>query len=125
MTKGESVARRTKQKTRSITQQQKKQQIKNSESNPDVQAAGSWRTPTPPPDRVVQVFPDLRQLKQDDPLLLSIPQVCNLLNLSRSTIDRMAKSESIPGRIKIGGQIRYHRPTLETWLVSKITASCL
>ncbi len=54
----------------------------------------------------------------DDVLLLTIQQVCTLLNLSRSTLDRMARTDSIPGRVKIGGQIRYHRPTVEAWLLT-------
>jgi len=56
----------------------------------------------------------------DQALLLTLPQVCHLLNLSRSTLDRMAKDNLIPGRLKIGGQIRYHRPTLDTWLLSHL-----
>jgi len=52
------------------------------------------------------------------PLLLTIAQVGALLNLSRSTLDRMA--DQIPGRIKIGGQVRYHRSTLEDWLLQQL-----
>ena len=56
----------------------------------------------------------------DDVLLLTISQTCTLLNLSRSTLDRMAKTDSIPGRIKISGQIRYHRITIEQWLLNQL-----
>ena len=59
----------------------------------------------------------------DDLLLLTVPQVCKLLNLSRSTLDRMAKEGLVSGRLKIGGQVRYHRPTLETWLLEQLSSS--
>jgi excisionase family DNA binding protein len=59
-------------------------------------------------------------ISNDDPLLLTIPAVCNLLSVSRSTLDRMAKTDVIPGRIKLGGQIRYHRPTLERFLLAQL-----
>jgi len=53
-------------------------------------------------------------------ILLTVAQVCSLLNLSRSTLDRMAKAGQIPGRVKIGGQVRYHRQVLETWLLDQV-----
>ena len=49
-------------------------------------------------------------------LLLASGEVCRMLNLSRSTVDRLVKAGKLPGRIKIGGQVRFHRPTLEAWL---------
>ena len=51
-----------------------------------------------------------------DPWLLSVAQVCRLLNLSRSTVDRMARRGELPGRMKLGGQVRYDAGTLRTWL---------
>jgi excisionase family DNA binding protein len=56
----------------------------------------------------------------EEPLLLTISQVGALLNLSRSTLHRLAKDDQIPGRIKIGGQVRYHRSTLEHWLLMQL-----
>lgn len=56
---------------------------------------------------------------EPESLLLTVPQVCKLLNVSRSTVDRMAERGEIPGRMKLGGQVRYHRPTLQTWLEKK------
>ncbi|WP_049762654.1 helix-turn-helix domain-containing protein [Citrifermentans bemidjiense] len=50
------------------------------------------------------------------PLLLTMVQVCELLNVSRTTFYRMRKSGEIPGEIEIGGKILYHRETLEQWL---------
>jgi excisionase family DNA binding protein len=55
-----------------------------------------------------------------DPLLLTIADVCALLNVSRSTIDRLDKSGKLPGRVKLGGQVRYHRETLEQWLKQQV-----
>jgi excisionase family DNA binding protein len=49
-------------------------------------------------------------------LLLNCAEVCALLKISRSTLDRMEKSGALPGRVKIGGQVRYHKRVLEDWL---------
>lgn len=51
-----------------------------------------------------------------EPVLLTVPQVVQLLNLSRSTVDRLAAAGKLPGHLKIGGQVRYHLPTLSAWL---------
>lgn len=51
-----------------------------------------------------------------EPVLLTVHQVGQLLNLSRSTVDRLAAAGKLPGHMKIGGQIRYHLPTLLAWL---------
>lgn len=53
------------------------------------------------------------------PLLLTVSQVCALLNLSRSTLFRLEKSGGIPGRVTIGGQVRYHRQVIEEWLMEQ------
>jgi excisionase family DNA binding protein len=50
------------------------------------------------------------------PWLLTVAQVCQLLNLSRSTVDRLAKRGELPGRLKLGGQVRYDAGTLRTWI---------
>jgi excisionase family DNA binding protein len=54
---------------------------------------------------------------QDDVLLLTVPQVCSLLSVSRRTLYRV----DIPGKIKLGNQVRYHRPTIEAWLCQQLT----
>ena len=51
-----------------------------------------------------------------EPVLLTVHQVGQLLNLSRSTVDRLAAAGKLPGHMKIGGQVRYHLPTLLAWL---------
>ena len=55
--------------------------------------------------------------------LISVGEACELVGISRSTLDRAAKSESIPGRVKILGRVRYHRPTLEAWLTAQVTSA--
>ena len=55
--------------------------------------------------------------------LISVDEACELVGISRSTLDRAAKSESIPGRVKILGRVRYHRPTLEAWLTAQVTSA--
>ncbi len=50
------------------------------------------------------------------PLLLTVADVCALLNISRSTLFRLEQSGGLPGRVKLGGQVRYHRETIEEWL---------
>jgi excisionase family DNA binding protein len=53
-------------------------------------------------------------------VLLSVKEMCRLLKISRATLVRMDKSGQLPGRIKLGGSVRFHRETVETWLQSLI-----
>lgn len=53
------------------------------------------------------------------PLLLTVSQVCALLNISRSTLFRLEKSGGIPGRVTLGGQVRYHRQVIEEWFMEQ------
>ena len=53
-------------------------------------------------------------------ILLSVTEMCTLLKISRATLVRMDKSGKLPGRIKMGGSVRFHRETVETWLQSLI-----
>ncbi len=55
-------------------------------------------------------------------ILLTVNQVCDLLGgISRSTLIRMEKTGKIPGRVKLGGSVRYHRPTVEEWCKTLIS----
>ncbi|MBI2355427.1 MAG: helix-turn-helix domain-containing protein [Deltaproteobacteria bacterium] len=54
-------------------------------------------------------------------ILLSVAEMCALLKISRATLVRMDKSGQLPGRIKLGGSVRFHRETVETWLKGLIT----
>lgn len=49
-------------------------------------------------------------------LLMTVTDLCQSLKLSRSTISRMDKSGALPGRVMVGGSVRYHRETIENWL---------
>jgi len=51
-------------------------------------------------------------------LLLSVAEICRLLKISRATLIRMDKAGKIPGKIKLGGSVRFHRETVEAWLQS-------
>lgn len=53
-------------------------------------------------------------------LFLSVSDICAMLDISRATLVRMDKNEVIPGRIKLGGSVRYHRETIETWLSNMV-----
>ena len=50
-------------------------------------------------------------------ILLTVSQVCDLLGgISRSTLNRMEKTGKIPGRVQLGGSVRYHRESIEVWI---------
>ncbi|WP_318556596.1 helix-turn-helix domain-containing protein [Geobacter anodireducens] len=53
-------------------------------------------------------------------LLLTVADLCALLQISRTTLFRMEKAGKVPGRLSLGGQVRYHRETVETWLRSQL-----
>lgn len=78
------------------------------------------RIPQPSPQPVSGVQPTLGAqvtAPATDSLLLTVPQVCDLLGgISRSTLVRMEKSGKIPGRVQLGGSVRYHRETIAAWL---------
>lgn len=54
-------------------------------------------------------------------LFLSVRDICAMLDISRATLVRMDKNDVIPGRIKLGGSVRYHRETIETWLSNLVS----
>ncbi|BCS53866.1 AlpA family transcriptional regulator [Geobacter sp. SVR] len=56
-------------------------------------------------------------------LLLSVADMCALLGVSRATLIRMDNGGKLPGRIKLGGSVKYHRETVETWLKEMIVKS--
>jgi len=71
--------------------------------------------------------PDTPQPVQIEPaplapaILLTVNQVCNLLGgISRSTLVRMEKTGKIPGRVQLGGSVRYHREVIEEWIRSLV-----
>ena len=54
-------------------------------------------------------------------LLLSVAEMCALLSISRATLIRMDNAGKIPGKIKLGGSVRFHRETVDAWLKNLIT----
>ncbi len=63
---------------------------------------------------------DVKAMPKDDALVLTVADVCRLLKISRVTLYRIEKETPLPGRVKLGGQVRYHRETLEQWLKQKV-----
>ncbi|MDA8431273.1 MAG: helix-turn-helix domain-containing protein [Geobacteraceae bacterium] len=74
----------------------------------------------PPP----QAVPKTRKAAPNETsaVLLSVKEMCSLLKISRATLIRMDKAGKLPGRIKLGGSVRFHRETVETWLQSLISS---
>ena len=56
-------------------------------------------------------------------ILLSVAEMCTLLKISRATLIRMDNSGKLPGRIKLGGSVRFHRETVDKWLQSLINST--
>lgn len=72
----------------------------------------------PPPRPVAKVHKTAST--ETGAVLLSVTEICALLKISRATLVRMDKAGKLPGRIKLGGSVRFHRETIETWLQSLI-----
>lgn len=73
--------------------------------------------PVPDPPKPVQVEP----APLASAILLTVNQVCELLGgISRSTLVRMEKTGKIPGRVQLGGSVRYHREVIEKWTRSLV-----
>ena len=58
-------------------------------------------------------------LSKDDALVLNVSEVCALLKISRRTLER----SNVPGKVKIGGSVRYHRETIEKWILQQMQPS--
>jgi len=82
-------------------------------TNP-VQAPGEGVETVPLPC-AVSVEQPVAVLTAQTSLVLTVADVCGLLKISRSTLLRA----NIPGKMKVGGSVRYHRGVFETWLNEK------
>src|SRR5439155_2427456 len=51
-----------------------------------------------------------------EPLLIRPSEAAELLSCSRSRVYQMAQAGELVGVVRLGGSVRIHRPTLETWL---------
>jgi excisionase family DNA binding protein len=58
-----------------------------------------------------------------EPILLTVFDVCKMLNISRSTLLRLEKAGTLLGRIKLGGQVRYVRSEIDKWVMDKISSN--
>jgi predicted DNA-binding transcriptional regulator AlpA len=76
------------------------------------------RVPTPPPapSPPSPSPPPLR--KKLDPVVLTQQDLCDLLKISRTTLYRMEKDFFIPGRVVLGGSVRYYRDQVFSWVES-------
>lgn len=94
-----------------------------SKSPPSLSSPENFGPPVEKKDSIVElsavVSPDAGS--KIAPLLITQRDLCGLLNVSRSTLVRMGDS-AIPGRVMVGGSIRYHKATVEAWLLSKVEA---
>lgn len=53
------------------------------------------------------------------PLVLTVAELCYALGISRTTLYRIEKVQPLPGRVVIGGQVRYVRSEIERWLAEQ------
>ena len=97
-----------------------------SENSP-VMSASNWTDEVPHPaysdEEFLDTFP-VREVKASERSellspVLTISDVCKMLGVSRWTLQRMEKAGSLPGRFKLGGQVRYHREIIEKWLLDQ------
>jgi excisionase family DNA binding protein len=91
-----------------------------------VTAGGSGTAQPSIPARVVSArltAPPASAAAVDLALLLTVPQVCQLLSISRATFYRLEEAGKLPGRVQLMGNVRYHRPTIEAWLIAQVKAT--
>lgn len=104
------ASKRDKQLARAKAQAQKKRQQEK-----------AIAPPSPVPSAASPAVPvDAAPVEAFKPLLLTMAQLGQLLNVSRSTLYRMEKDGQLPGRVQVGGQVRYHLETVEEWLRAQV-----
>ena len=54
------------------------------------------------------------------PVLLTLREVAEMLNLSPRTVQRLEKDHGLPGRVELGRTVRYHRGIIEKWLLERV-----
>ncbi|QNN24028.1 helix-turn-helix domain-containing protein [Planctomycetales bacterium ZRK34] len=50
-----------------------------------------------------------------------VVELAQVLGVSRSTVDRLARQGRIPGRLKVGGQVRYFKPVVDSWINDQVS----
>jgi len=104
--KSDSLQKENKKEKKKKVKRQTKQEV----------TTRSKSTPTPKKPRSAPQI-------NEESVLLSVVETCALLKISRATLVRMDKSGLLPGRIKMGGSVRFHRETIIKWLESLITTN--
>lgn len=92
------------------------------EKDQEKKKSAALRAKRPAVEPKVKQAPKVKKTQPLDPdaILLSVTEMCTLLKISRATLVRMDNAGKLPGRIKLGGSVRFHRQTVETWLQSLI-----
>lgn len=112
-----------KKRQKSIAQQQKQRRQEKATAPPALQQVQPQASTSARVASARLTAPPAPAAAVDLALLLTVPQVCQLLSISRATFYRLEQAGMIPGRVQLMGNIRYHRPTLEAWLIAQVKAT--
>jgi excisionase family DNA binding protein len=88
--------------------------------NPEIAAlADQWRLPPILPE--AQPAPRRTPPHKNDtpPVLCTVREIADALKVSRATVDRLHARGQLPGKVMIGGQVRYIRQIVDEWLLRK------
>ena len=88
-----------------------------------VQPSHLRSTPTPSPAAVPPPpSPAIPEPPPADahPTFYTLQEIADLFRVSRSTVDRLSAAGRLPGKFKIGGQVRYHRETVDKWILDNV-----
>jgi len=82
--------------------------------------------PPPPPAPTVRVLPPAptehappAPTPDPDTRVYTVHELANALKVSRATVDRLESRGDLPGKVMIGGQVRYIRQIVDQWLLRK------
>jgi len=70
------------------------------------------------PDDTLRV-PTVQEAAHERPLFVPIKEVCRMLGISRSTVDRLVKEGEDLGDVKIRGRIMFDPCAVEEWARAK------
>jgi transcriptional regulator with XRE-family HTH domain len=101
-------------------------QAKKARREAKMQQEKPWTEEIPHPLEEISSPVEVAEVKQDassssGPVLLSLKQLAEKLNVSPRTVQRMEKDQGLPGRVAgFGGLVRYHWETIEKWLLDRV-----
>ena len=58
-----------------------------------------------------------------DKRFYTVLEVAALLRVSRSTVDRLTKARKLPGKMRVGGQVRFFRPSIDGWIADQVNVA--